>query len=140
MKKLLLVLVTVLIIISCSKKVVKFEAFSSEAFAYDIGDGISEVNASVRVKGFTQTEKNGKYDASVSFNVDLEKPDKSIIKSIFVDVKKESSSEPINDLGLEAQFNLDSTFTNGNYKLIFNIMDDVSKNKTTSEANFDISK
>lgn len=140
MKIILFVFAVLLIAVSCSKKVIKFEAFSPEAFAYDIGDGISEVNASVRVKGFTQTEKNGKYDASISFNVDLVKPDKSIIKSIFGDIKKESSSEPINDLGLEAQFNLDSTFTNGNYKLIFNIMDDVSKNKTTSETNFDISK
>lgn len=140
MKIILFVFAVLLIAVSCNKKVIKFEAFSPEAFAYDIGDGISEVNASVRVKGFTQTEKNGKYDASISFNVDLVKPDKSIIKSIFGDIKKESSSEPINDLGLEAQFNLDSTFTNGNYKLIFNIMDDVSKNKTTSETNFDISK
>ena len=49
MKKIFFVLVSLLIIISCSKKDVKFEAFSAEAFAFDIGDGTAEVNATVRI-------------------------------------------------------------------------------------------
>jgi hypothetical protein len=140
MKKLFFVLAALLLIISCSKKVVEFEAFSSEAFAYDIGDGVSEVNATVRVKGFTQNEKNGNYSSSVSFVVDLQKPDSSIVKSIFSDVHTESAAEPISDVGLDAQFDLDSTYAEGSYKLIFNVTDDFSKNKTTSSVTFDISK
>ncbi len=138
MKKVILVLVALLIVISCSKKDVKFEAFSSEAFAYDIGDGIAEVNASVRVKGFTQTEKNGTYVASINYIVDLVKPDNSVVKSIFKDVKIETGSEPIADVALEAQFNLDSTYVDGNYKLIFNIADKHSEGTAVSEVKFDL--
>lgn len=140
MKRVILFFLTFLLITSCSKKDVKFEAFSSEAFAYDIGDGIAEVNASVRVKGFTQTKKNGSYEASINFSVDLVRPDNSVVKSIFKDVKKESKSEPIADVALEAQFNLDSTYVDGNYKLIFNITDNNSQSTTTSEVKFDLSR
>lgn len=140
MRKIIFVFAALLILISCTKKEAKFEAFTSDAFAYDLGNGNSEVNANVRVKGFTQTEKNGRYDVLVSFNIDLVKPDSSVIKSIFSDTKKESAAEPIHDLELDAQFNLDSSFTNGNYKLIFNVTDDVSKNNLTKEVSFDITK
>jgi hypothetical protein len=131
---------SLLLIISCSKNDVKFESFSSAAFAYDIGNGVSEVNATVRVKGFIQNEKDGNYSTSISFDVDLVKPDSSIQKSIFKDVHKESDKEPLSDVGLEAQFDLDSTYSEGTYKLVFNINDDFSKNKTKAEVNFDITK
>jgi len=140
MKKIFFMLGIILILVSCSKKEVKFEVLSSEAFAYDIGNGIYEVNASVRVKGFTQNEKDGKYSSSISFSVDLQKPDSSIVKSIFKDVHKESDKEPISDVGLEAQFDLDSTYVEGQYKLIYNIMDDISHKELTASVNFDISK
>lgn len=140
MKNLFLFLLTFALVISCSKKDVKFEAFSSEAFAYDIGDGTAEVNASVRVKGFTQTEKNGTYTASINYIVDLVKPDNSVVKSVFKDVETETGSEPIADVALEAQFNLDSTYADGNYKLIFNIKDNNSESATVSEVNFDLSR
>ncbi len=140
MKKIFLFIISLFIIVACSKKEAKFEAFTSDAFAYDLGNGNSEVNANVRVKGFTQTEKNGRYDVLVSFNIDLVKPDSSVIKSIFSDTKKESAAEPIHDLELDAQFNLDSSFTSGNYKLIFNVTDDISKKNLTKEVSFDITK
>lgn len=140
MEKIFLFIVSLLIIVACSKKEAKFEAFTSDAFAYDLGNDNSEVNANVRVKGFTQTEKNGRYDVLVSFNIDLVRPDSSVIKSIFSDIKKESAAEPIHDLELDAQFNLDSSFKSGNYKLIFNVTDDISKNKLTKEVSFDITK
>jgi len=138
MKKVILAFSALLIIISCSKNDVKFEAFSAEVFAYNISDGVAEVNASVRVKGFTQTEKNGSYDASVNFVVDLVKPDNSVVKSIFKDVKTETGNEPIADVALEAQFNLDSTYVDGNYKLIFNITDNHSESTTVLEVKFDL--
>ena len=83
MKKIILVLIVSLIVISCSKKQVPFEAFSSEAFVFDIGDGIAEVNSTVRVKGFVQTEKDDNYKAAVAYEIDLLKPDSTIAKSIF---------------------------------------------------------
>jgi hypothetical protein len=140
MKKISLIIIGLFVLAACSKKEVKFETLSSEAFAYDIGNGIYEVNASIRVKGFTQNEKDGKYSSSISFSVDLQKPDSSIVKSIFKDVHKESDKEPISDVGLEAQFDLDSTYVEGQYKLIYNILDDISHKELTASVNFDISK
>jgi hypothetical protein len=70
----------------------------------------------------------------------LVKPDNSVVKSVFKDVKTETGSEPIADVALEAQFNLDSTYADGNYKLIFNIKDNNSESATVSEVNFDLSR
>ena len=138
MKKVILVLVALLIVISCSKKDVKFEAFSAEAFAFDIGDGTAEVNATVRVKGFTQTEKDDIYKAAVAYDVDLIKPDSSVSKSVFKFVQNDEGHEPISDIALEAQFSLDSSYTEGTYTLVFNITDKNSENKTEAKVNFDL--
>jgi hypothetical protein len=138
MKKVILVLVALLIVISCSKKDVKFEAFSAEAFAFDLGDGTAEVNATVRVKGFTQTEKDDIYKAAVAYDVDLIKPDSSVSKSVFKFVQNDEGQEPISDIALEAQFSLDSSYTEGTYTLVFNITDKNSENKTEAKVNFDL--
>ena len=138
MKKVILVLVALLIVISCSKKDVKFEAFSAEAFAFDLGDGTAEVNATVRVKGFTQTEKDDIYKAAVAYDVDLIKPDSSVSKSVFKFVQNDKGQEPISDIALEAQFSLDSSYTEGTYTLVFNITDKNSENKTEAKVNFDL--
>ena len=138
MKKVILVLVALLIVISCSKKDVKFEAFSAEAFAFDIGDGTAEVNATVRIKGFTQTEKDDIYKAAVAYDVDLIKPDSSVSKSVFKFVQNDEGQEPISDIALEAQFSLDSSYTEGTYTLVFNITDKNSESKTEAKVNFDL--
>ena len=138
MKKVILVLVALLIVISCSKKDVKFEAFSAEAFAFDIGDGTAEVNATVGIKGFTQTEKDDIYKAAVAYEVDLIQPDSTIRKSVYNFVQNDEGQEPISDIALEAQFSLDSSYTEGNYTLVFNITDKNSESKTEAKVNFDL--
>jgi len=140
MKKLFLFIISLLAVISCSKKDVKFEAFSAEAFAFDIGDGTAEVNATVRVKGFTQTEKDDNYKATIAYDVDLIKPDSTIRKSVFKFVRKDEGTEPISDIALEAQFSLDSTYMAGTYTLVFNISDKNSDNKAQSKVNFDLTR
>jgi hypothetical protein len=139
MKKIFLFIISLLMIAACSKKDVKFEAFSAEAFVFDIGDGIAEVNSTVRVKGFVQTEKDNNYKAAVSYEVDLLKPDSTITKSIFKFVKKGENTEPISDMALEAQFNLDSTtYKSGVYTLIYKIADKNSENSLETKVNFDL--
>lgn len=138
MKKIFIAFAFLLVVISCSKKDTKFEAFSSEAFAYDIGDGTAEVNATVRVKGFTQTEKNDIYNAAVAYEVDLLKPDSTIRKSVFKFVQKDEKNEPINDVALETQFSLDSTYEAGTYTLIYRIADKNSDNTLETKVNFDL--
>lgn len=139
MKKVFLVIIGLFVIVACSKKEVPFEAFSAEAFVFDIGDGIAEVNSTVRVKGFVQAEKDDNYNAAVAYEVDLLKPDSTITKSIFKFVQKDENTEPISDVALEAQFNLDSTnYKTGVYTLIYKIADKNSNNTLEAKVNFDL--
>lgn len=139
MKKILLVIISLFVFISCSKKEVPFEAFSPEAFAYDLDDSW-EVNAQVMIKGFLQLEKDGIYSASLQYTVDLVKPDGETVKSIFTDDKQETKDEAIMDISLEAQFELDPSYQEGNYKIIFHIKDLNSDNQTNIETDLELSK
>lgn len=139
MKNLFLFLLTVTFFISCSKKEENFEAFSPEAFAYDL-DGSWEVNATVRVKGFNQNvdKETGNYATTISFVVDLIKPDSSIETGKFSYVHSETSKEKISDVGLEAQFVIDSTYQKGNYGIVFHIKDENSDKQTSIETDLTI--
>jgi hypothetical protein len=139
MKKIFPVIFFVLIIISgCTKKQeVKLEAFSPEAFAYGLGDS-SEVDATVRVKGFQQNENNGWYSATLSYDVDLVTTKGDTIKSIISKVMDKKQKDKIADIPLEIQFDLDSTYVKGNYKLIFRIKDVLSGKTVKSSTGFNI--
>lgn len=140
MKKIFLFIISLLLITACTKKEVKFEAFSGEAFAYDLGDGVAEVNASLRVKGFLQTKSDNIYNASISFTVDVIKPDNQVVKSLFSYVAGDMKKEPIDEMVLQAQFNLDSSFPNGKYILVYNITDNNSKQQLQSKIEVDVEK
>lgn len=139
MKKIFLVIISLFVIAACSKKDVKLEAFSAEAFVFDIGDGIAEVNSTVRVKGFVQNEKDDNYKTAIAYEIDLIKPDSTIEKSVFKFVQKDENTEPIGDIALEAQFNLDSTYKAGVYTLLYKISDNNSEYTTEAKVNFDLS-
>ena len=76
--------------------------------------------------------------AAVAYKVDLIKPDSTVRKSVFKFVQNEEKKEPINDIALEAQFLLDSTYLAGTYTLVFNVADENSDNKTNAKVNFDL--
>ena len=140
MKVLIILFLSTLIFYSCSKKEpVKVETFSPEAFAYDIGEGW-EVNATTRVKGFVQNEKGDMYTATLAFNVDLVTPKGDTIKSLISRVEDKTDKEKMSDIPLEAQFDLDSTYAFGNYKVVFKIKDVLSNQTATSTASFKLSK
>jgi ribosomal protein L31 len=123
---------------SCSKKEdVKLTAFSSEAFAYNMGDS-SEVDATTRVKGFKQEEKKDGYYATLAYDVDLITPKGDTVKSIISKVVDKIHKEKMTDTQLEAQFDIDSTYKNGNYKVLFRIKDALSGKTTTSVSNFSL--
>jgi hypothetical protein len=137
MKNLFLLMSILLLLISCSKKEeVKFEAFSPEAFAYDIGDGW-EVNATINVKGFEQEERDDESFASLSYSIDLINPEDDSTKNIFSN-SKEVNEKEINDVQLEAQFELADTSALGKYKLLFNIKDNNSGKTTSAETDFEL--
>ena len=123
---------------SCSKKEAgKLEAFSPEAFAYNMGDS-SEVDATTRVKGFVQQQENGLYKAELSYEVDIVTPSMDTVKSLLSRVVDRSKKERMSDTSLEAQFDLGSNYKNGKYILIYRIKDVKSGKTTTSIASFDL--
>lgn len=139
MKKILFVITILLITSYCNKKEEqKFEAFSPEAFAYDIGDSW-EINAMVNVKGFVTKESGNELSASIFFSVDMIGPDTIEVKNIFSD-DREITSDEIIDIPLEAQFELDYSFPDGLYKLIFNIADKNSEETASAMATFELKR
>ncbi len=123
----------------CNKEEVKFEAFSPQSFAFDIGDRW-EVNALVNVKGFVQKEADGTFSASVQYSVDMVTPNEKTIANIFEDSKVTKQEEEITDIPLDIQFELDSSYTLGKYKLLFNIRDNFSENITVVTVEFDLTE
>jgi hypothetical protein len=139
MNKAIYILLIILLTISCSKKEEeKFEAFSPEAFAYDIGDSW-EINATVNVKGFVKKETGDEFSASFDYTVDISGPDSLIVDAIFADTKEVTSDELI-DVQLEAQFELDYDSHEGSYIIIFNITDNNSGKSTKAQAEFELKK
>jgi hypothetical protein len=139
MKKVFSLIFLTLIIFSCSKKEeVKFEAFSPEAFAYDIGDSW-EINATVNVKGFVKKEVGDELSTSFGFSVDIINPDGVETQDVFIDIKEVTSKELV-DVQLEAQFELNYNSPEGQYKIIFNITDKFSGETVSAETEFELKR
>ncbi|MDP3683766.1 MAG: hypothetical protein Q8S01_07510 [Ignavibacteria bacterium] len=133
------ILLSFLFIFGCGKKEeTKLQAINPEAAAFDMGDGAWEVNASVIVKGFQQNETDGLFNSELSCNVDLQKPDGSLAANKFSDVMIAKEKEKLTDQQLNIQFELDSTFVKGKYKLVINIKDKNSTQTVTAEKEFDL--
>lgn len=132
------ILFSVIVFSSCcgdKEEPTAFEAFSTEVFAYDLGDGW-EINASTRVKGFVQNDAQGEYSAKISYTVDLLTPEGKTIKDITSGILDKNQNESFIDLPIEAQFELDSSFVFGNYKIILNLKDEFGNQTTTVEQAF----
>jgi hypothetical protein len=135
---LLAAIVYVLIFSGCGKKEeTKLEAFNAEAFAYDLGDSW-EVNTTTRVKGFFQKEEGSSFTALLSYEIDLITPAGDTLKSIAKKTEDKTNDEQVSDVDLEAQFDLDSTYVKGNYKVIFNIKDMNTEQTVMTSAEFSL--
>lgn len=131
-------LLTAVLFSACSKKKeAKLKVFSSEAFAYQMDDS-SEVDATARVSGFRQNDENGMYSATIGYNIDLVTPKGDTIKSMISKIMDKTNKEKLSEIPIEIQFDLDSTFAKGNYKLIFNIKDVLSNQTAVTSAGFTV--
>lgn len=113
----------------------KLEAYNAEAFAYDLGDSW-EVNATTRVKGFFQKEENKTFTALFSYEIDLVTPAGDTLKSLISRTEDKMNKEKMSDVDLETQFDLDSTYAEGNYKVIFNVKDMNTEQTAKTSAEF----
>jgi hypothetical protein len=131
-------ILSILLIAGCgSKGTDKLQAFSGEAFAYDLGDGW-DVNASVRVKGFSQKEANSSFTSNITYTVDLITPTGEKKAKLYTGTANQDSKEKLADIPLEAQFELDSTYTAGEYKVVFNISDELGNQKISIEKRLEL--
>lgn len=135
--KRLLILIALLMLISCAGEKPQLVLFSPEAFAYTLEDGW-EVNASVGARGFQQNEEDNTYFASLVYEVDMITPNDTI-KNVDFGTLEETNDEEFLDLMIEAQFELNREFQEGDYQLIFFVEDNYSKTKDTSNVRFKLS-
>jgi hypothetical protein len=138
MKKLLLI-VTLISIMACSQKLEKFELFSAESFAYSMDKGW-EVNATARAKGFEQQENDKKYSAILSYTIDLVTADGKLLKKIDSGIINKTADEKITEIEISIQLKLDSSYKTGNNKVVFNVIDELSKQKASLWSFFELSK
>lgn len=132
-------LLLMVFIIACSVKDEKLELFSPEAFTYQLDDGW-ELNASCRVKGFTQNKSGDGYAAKLSYTVDLIAPDGNKIEGIAEGLIDEKAKEKFFDLPIEIQLQIEGSHSIGNYKIIFNVLDDFSQKNISIEKEFELTK
>ena len=124
---------------ACSKKKeVKLTAYNATAFAYDLGNSW-EVDATTRVKGFVQKEESNMFSASLAYDINLITPKNDTLKSLISKVVDKSEKEKMSDTGLEAQFDLDSTYSYGTYKLLWNVKDVATNDTASASTNFKLS-
>jgi hypothetical protein len=132
-------IMSALILAGCSSKVPdKLQAFNGEAFAYDLGDGGWDINATVRVKGFTQKESNNSFSTNITYTVDLVTPSGEKKSKLYTGTANQESKEKLTDIPLESQFELDSTYAAGVYKVIFTISDEFGNQKTSIEKRLEL--
>lgn len=120
------------------KKDEKLTLFSPEAFAFQIDEKSYDVNAKIFVKGFEQTENNGAFVHNLSYEVALITPEGKQIDGLFKAKEDTPRGERVTDLPLEAQFELDSLYNPGKYKLVFLVKDEKSNQQTKAEKELDL--
>lgn len=138
MKNSILILSLVFFFLSCSGPEPNLQLSNPEAFAFDLGDSW-EVNASIKAMGFQVEEEDGNYFSKLSYSVDLITQYDSLV-AIYNDRIDKNGTEEILDVMLEAQIEIDSTFEEGDYKLIFNVSDELSKQTKSLSVDFNLSK
>jgi hypothetical protein len=97
-----------------------------------------ELNASCRVKGFVQNEKDGNYLAKLTYSIDLKTSEGKLLKKIDEGLIDQSNSEKVSDFDISTQLQLNSDYKPGKYKIIFNVTDDFSKRTVRIEKEFEL--
>ena len=130
-------LLTIGILACSSKPEPNLELFSAEAFAFDVGD-MWEVNATVNAKGFAQFDLENNPKVDLYYKVSLITPAADTIKALFDKNIKMIPKEEVAELPLEAQIELDSSFTAGAYTLLFDVSDEISQQNKIIEVKFNL--
>ena len=138
MKKKAAVLFLFFLLTACSKKEVKFELFSPEAFAYSLDSGY-ELDARTMAKGFKVEKGENKFSARLLYSVDLILPDGTVKKDLDKGIVKKEEKEEFAEIEITYQKELDKSYKLGKYKIVFNVTDDLTKQQLKVEKDFELS-
>ncbi len=138
MKKLSMILALALILFACQNSE-DFKLTDAEVFAFLIDNGW-EINATCIVRGFGQESSGNAYVARLSYTVDLITPDNKKLEYIDEGLVNKSSEEKIEYLQVESQFQIDSTFSEGPYRIVINVHDDNTQKSASIEKSFTVSR
>lgn len=138
MKKIIVLFSLLIILTACSKKEIKYELFSPEAFAFSLDSGF-ELNARTMVKGFKLEEGADMFKARLSYSVDLVMPDKTVKKEFASGYFEKEEKEEFTEAELSIQKEMDSKYPLGKYKVVFNVTDEISKQRLSIEKEFELS-
>ncbi len=121
MKRIIPILFSILIFTSCAKEE-KLELYNPESFAFELDNGW-ELNGSLRVKGFKQVEEDNAYIAKLNYTVDIVTPEGDTLKNAANGLINNNEEEEAMDLAIDLQVEFDSTFSKGNYIIIYRVED-----------------
>lgn len=139
MKRILPFFIALLVLTACSKKDVKFELFSADAFAYSLDQGY-ELDANVIAKGFKINKTGELYAAKLNYTADIIMPDGTVKKGIASGIVKKEEKEEFAEIEISIQKELDASYKLGKYKVAFNVTDEFSGRQLRIEKEFELSK
>ncbi len=139
MRKLFVILIPVILLISCSKKEEKLELKNPEVFAFYVEDSW-EVTATVFAENFKKTENGESFTVNLFYQVDLVTPKGDTIKQIDLGTIEEITKDESDEVKIESQIALGSNFDEGKYKLVFDVKDLISEQEAKAEKEFDLKK
>lgn len=125
------------LLVSCSETKTEFEVVNPAVGVFDLGDSW-EVNISFVVKGPELKKEGDNFNSKISFVMDLVKPNGEIIINKTNGLSESNFNESKKDVSVNAQFELDSTFVSGKYKMIINVKDLISNKDFKIEKEFDL--
>lgn len=140
MKKIFYLLPLVLIIfVACEKKEESnLSVKITQAFAFATDENW-EVNVPATVKGFKTKGEEGNRNASLSYSIDVTNPQGKTFSKIYSGKEEINLTEVKDDITIDVQFYLDTTYVPGDYKITLNLIDEFSKNKATGIADLQLS-
>jgi len=133
------ILATIILTIACSEEE-SFRISSTEAYAFSLEHGW-ELNANANVDGFKQNEdENGEFSAKLSYFLHLVTPNNDTLFEADYGYIDKHESEEMMGIQIESFMEIDSSFSTGSYKIIFDVTDDYTQKNVTAEKIFDLTK
>jgi hypothetical protein len=130
--------IIVLLITGCRSEERVFSLNNTQAYAFDIGEAGWEVNITSVVRNFQTDNENGQYFLSLHYKIDIITPEGDSLNNFYENDFQKNSDENINDTRLEAQFELERTYSPGIYQALFEVTDNLSGQTALSSTSFNI--